>query len=590
MAAANGVVPRRLRYLRKSTLGDERQVASHEQQDAEADKTWGCIAPEWVWKDSCSGTTFNRPAFQDLLDFCRANPQQKKTPGQIEMYDPSRFGRILDELGEPDVHEFQRVLHELDRLGWRVLFVTLRRSDEPLSDMMLIIVHAYAAAQYSKTLSKNVRRGRSAHAKRGWWTNGGAPWGTKRKDTKTNRILAAGEPSTPGGGGTTLVPDVPALKLWQTAAKRILNGASLDKVGVELFEKGVRGPRGGKLGHRSIRNFLTNPALIGRTTYRDAAGPDGARPPREVDAKWGPMVDVELFLQVSVRLSGHSCAPHTRHRQQREKFPLALRCAHCGGAYVGGQLGVAQGATRGYAHAKPKARMDAEGRARFDAAGCKVWYVNADEIEDGIKNLIIAQRSSKEFEDELRSVILERDSFRRTATDAVEESKREVASRKLTLDRLKGMAAKLAAAAASTASENLLVEQINEAQQRLNAAQTDLRSAEAFAKSKEDAWSTLSSIIHETRDLGKAWSKVGVEGRKALLDYWVYDALIAVERMPGMRRANHKAALITLRSAPNTPLAIDLGGERGPGQPRTDAARRSTSASVSKGKRSRIAA
>ena len=386
------------------------------------------------------------------------------------------------------------------------------------------------------------------------------------------------------------MPDIPALNLWKNAARRILNGASLDKVGVELFEMGVRGPRRGKLGHRSIRNFLTNPALIGRTTYRDAAGPDGARPPREVAAQWSPMVDVELFAQVSARLSGHSCAPHTRRRQQREKFPLALRCAHCGGEYVGGQLGVAQGAARQYAHAKPKARMDAEGRARFDAAGCKVWYVDADEIEDGIKNLIIAQRSSKEFEDELRSVILERDTFRRTATDAVEEAKREVANRKLTLDRLKGMATKLAASAASTASENLLVEQINEAQQRLNAAQTELRTAEAFAKSKEDAWSALSSIIHETRDLGRAWSKIGVEGRKVLLDYWVYDALIAVEPVPGMRRANHKAALITLRSAPNTPLAIDLGGERGSGQPRTDAARRSTSASVSKGKRSRIAA
>ena len=202
----------------------------------------------------------------------------------------------------------------------------------------------------------------------------------------------------------------------------------------------------------------------------------------------------------------------------------------------------------------------------------------------------MAQRSSREFEDEMRSVILERDTFRRSAAEAAEGAKSEMGRRQLVLGRLKAMAAKLAASSAIPGADDTQVEQINQAKQRLDAAQMELRTAEAFAKSKEDAWSTLSSIIHETRDLGNAWSKIGVEGRKVLLDYWVYDALIAVEPVPGMRRANHKAALITLRSAPNTPLAIDLGGERGPRQPRTDSARRSTAASVSKGKRARIAA
>ena len=36
----------------------------------------------------------------------------------------------------------------------------------------------------------------------------------------------------------------------------MLGGASLDAVGDALYEQGVRGPRGGKLGHRSVRNFL----------------------------------------------------------------------------------------------------------------------------------------------------------------------------------------------------------------------------------------------------------------------------------------------------------------------------------------------
>lgn len=155
--------------------------------------------------------------------------------------------------------------------------------------------------------------------------------------------------------------------------------------------------------------------------------------------------------------------------------------------------------------------MEAEGRSRFDGAGCKVWYVDAEEIEDGIKNLIMAQRSSREFEDEMRSVILERDTFRRSAAEAVEGAKNEMGRRQLALGRLKAMAAKLAASSSTPGSDDTLVEQVNEAKQLLNAAQLELRSAETFAKSKEDAWHRLSSIIHETRDLLSCRSVRGAE-------------------------------------------------------------------------------
>ena len=53
-------------------------------------------------------------------------------------------------------------------------------------------------------------------------------------DTRANnRILADGEKSTPGGGGTVLIPDEKVLKLWKRAARRVLGGASLDAIGAE---------------------------------------------------------------------------------------------------------------------------------------------------------------------------------------------------------------------------------------------------------------------------------------------------------------------------------------------------------------------
>ncbi len=590
LAAAGGTLPERIRYTRKSTEGDERQVASHDQQSVEADKNWGVIAPSWWWKDSCSGTSFDRPAFKDMLTFCREHPRSKKAPGRVELFDPSRFGRTLDEDGQPDVGEFQRVYQEFERCGWRIDFVTLPRAADKMVDVMQIIIHSYAAAQYSTTLSRNVRRGRVSHATSGWWTGGSAPWGTKRMDTKSGRVLSSGEPSTPGGGGTILVPDKSQLKWWKHAAKRIMGGASLDSVGKDLYDRGLRGPRGGHMGHRSVRNFLTNSVLVGMVGFLDEAPKGGTRARRQVKAKWDPMVDVETFAEVTKRLNGHSRRPQGgRRRRRRELFPLQLRCAHCGSEYVAGRLAEAQGGDRGYVHAKPKARMDEEGRKRFDEAGCKVWYVDAEEIEVKVKDLIVRQRSSKTFEDEMRSLILERDTFRQAAGEAIEQAKRDVARRKMALDRLKVMAGKLVATAMEGQSDDDLVEQLTEAKQHLRQAEATLLQAETFAQSRASAWQRLSSIISETRSLAAAWNKGGPEGRKVMLDYWVLDALIVVDPVPGKRRANLKTALITLRTAPNSPVPFGLGPDGGSRQESPAPSRSSTAGSGSKGMRARIA-
>ena len=80
---------------------------------------------------------------------------------------------------------------------------------------------------------------------------------------------------------------------------------------------GVRGPRGGNLSHGSIKNFLTNVALIGLVHYRDEEV-DGTRKRRQVTAKWPAMVDVDLFSEITKRLGGHSRASTSRRRRQRK--------------------------------------------------------------------------------------------------------------------------------------------------------------------------------------------------------------------------------------------------------------------------------
>lgn len=110
-----------------------------------------------------------------------------------------------------------------------------------------------------------------------------------------------------------------------------------------------------------------------------------------------------------------------------------------------------------------------------------------------------------------------------------------------------------------------------------------------FAKSRENAWSRLAGIIHESRNLAAAWKTAGPEERKILLDYWVLDVLIVVKPVPGKRRANRKVALVTLRTAPNAPLDFDLGLVQPSDAPRAPRNSRRTSDSVSTAARARSA-
>lgn len=296
LTAALGALPDRLRYSRNAAQPDDRQVASHIRQGSAADAKWGAIASMWWWSDTCSGTTFDRPGFQDMLDFCRTYPRSADNPGRVEIYDPSRFGRILDADGGPDIHAFMSVYGEFERLGWQPNFVTVQRSGSAFADLMTIATHAHAAAVHSISISKNATRGKRARASQGWWVSGPAPWGTKRSDTMPAHALKAGRLSTRCADGTILVPDENALELWNEMADRFISGASLNTLCIDLFERGIRGPGGGKLGLSTIRKFLTNVVLIGRVGFMDEE--EGTRVQRVVPAKWNAMVDEALFERV----------------------------------------------------------------------------------------------------------------------------------------------------------------------------------------------------------------------------------------------------------------------------------------------------
>ena len=588
LAAANHILPILLRYVRKSTESHERQVASFEQQVEAMERKWGPVEDHWHWLDSASGTSFDRPAFQDMLDFCRKNRMSKGKNARIEIYDPSRFSRVLGEDGKPDIPAFQTAYNEFESLGWHIHFISPERTGDTLTDTVIITVHAYTSSAFSEKLSQTVTRGVQMHSRAGWWTHGGAPWGTKRFDTRTNRELEKGQLGSPGGGGVILKPDAPALDVWNRAAKRLVAGASLDAIGRELFAEGILGPRGGRLGHSSIRKLLTNRALIGRTHLLE--GEPGQRTRVEVPAQWGPMVDVDLFELVSKRLRGRTPAEGGRHRRRRELYPLTPVCAHCGLEYNGGRNKAEQGSKRCYTHANPKERAHPNAFERMRTADCSVWSIDAAEIEDKVKDLIVRERASEEFATHVRQVLLDRDERRKDAQRHVDDAKATVAVREQKFRALARTASRLAEQGLEVSEDDALMRELAAAKRQIQAAKSDLSEAERFAASVEDAWAKLEAIIHETKNIAQVWDLCSAEDRAAILDYWVLDLLVVVERVPGKRRANIKTAVVTLRTSPHVPRDFDISSGASSAARRADSISARTDSSGSTAKRSRSAA
>lgn len=548
----NQALPDRIRYTRKSTEGEDRQIASHEQQIEAMDLKWGPIDAIWWWSESRSGTTLDRPGLQDMLDFCKKYPRPISDPGKVEMFDPSRFGRSLDAAGKPDVFAFISIYHLFEQCGWQLHFSTLDRTGNQLGEIINLSIFGYSAAVYSQSLSQNVSRGMRNHGSNGWWTGGAAPWGTQRFDTKSQRVLKHGELSSPGGGGTILVPNDEVLHLWEPAAKELLAGASYKAIGIAMADKGIRGPRGGSLGHISIKNFLSNPVLIGEVEY--ATGPNGAI--ERHNAQWPPMVDVDLFRQVEREIERRENQPRNKKRISKGTFIVRPVCAHCGVEYHGGRNGRVLGNQRTYVHGKPGKYTHPEAYEKFTDRGCRGWSIVADELEDSIKDVILRERGSQSYEDEVREILLEREQFRSRSAEAISAAKQRVAELK---NQYRNVSRVIVRTAAQELDTSDLEEGLGVIAQQLTAARGELEEAEEFAASREIAWGAISATLNETRDLAAAWGKIDLDERRTLLDWWVLDVLIVVEPIPGMKRANQKTAIVTLRNAPNAPRYFSVG-------------------------------
>ena len=110
----------------------------------------------------------------------------------------------------------------------------------------------------------------------------------------------------------------------------LLAGATLRSIASDLNARGVLTAQGGEWNHRTVRQWVTNPRLVGwRTRHREVVRDASGKP---VQGLWEPLVDVETWEGVNGRLRGlRGRSRGMREGSQRYLLSGLLRCGTCGG-------------------------------------------------------------------------------------------------------------------------------------------------------------------------------------------------------------------------------------------------------------------
>ena len=183
--------------------------------------------------------------------------------------------------------------------------------------------------------------------------------------------------------------------------------------------------------------------------------------------------------------------------------------------------------------------------------------------------MILAARSTREFEAEVRERVRERltngasDAAVACAKSALRTAKRryELATRALvTVEGIDG----------SQDADDAIMLRIKESKSALRQAEHALDKAKRVTLSADAECDRISLVLERTHVLGNAFAFAEPEEKKLLLNAWIDGLLVVVEPVPGMPHANFKTAIVDLSTAPGLPEYFEL--QTGQGTLRSSAA------------------
>lgn len=316
---------------RKTSLADQR-AALH----ALAGQLGRRLRPEAVFVDPgvSGGSASGRPGFMALVAYCEARPRAPGALGFVLVLNDSRWGRFPN----PEENTYWRFRLEL--AGWVVRFVEAEAED-PLARAVLRTVHSAQASAWRQAIRENSKRGARAAARKGLWQNE-APLGYRRCATDAAGVARILEPAQRKGDHeeTRLVPGPAPEQDLVRYAFTTFDGGGVS-LGALIRDLAVRWPAK-RWSRATLGALLRNPVYVGDVVWCRRGRDDRTHQqhPQPADA-WvvatdahPALIDRALFARVQARLA----ANRRTTRAVLGGYPLSgfIRCAQCGGVYIGG--------------------------------------------------------------------------------------------------------------------------------------------------------------------------------------------------------------------------------------------------------------
>ena len=235
-----------------------------------------------------SAKTDNRPQFQQMI-----KDSERKLFDIVLVWKLDRFAR--------NRYDSARYKTQLKKNGVKLMSATEVISDGPEGIILESVLEGYAE-YYSADLAEKVVRGQTENILKGRCNGGRGTFGYTLDAERRFHIDPVTSPFV------------------LEAFKRYKEGATMKEIRDWMNLEGVKNPVGGAMTYNSVEHMLKNRRYIGELKFRDVIVPDAIP----------PLVSMELFEEVQVKISKNKKAPARRKAEDDYLLTTKLFCGHCG--------------------------------------------------------------------------------------------------------------------------------------------------------------------------------------------------------------------------------------------------------------------
>ncbi len=337
-------------YVRCST--DEQGATSIPQQKAEIER-WAVAnqfeIADWFSDEGRSGTGFDkRPAFNELVRRIENKPNFQF----VLVYDESRWGRAIN----PRENSYWKM--HFDRHGVRVRMVhSGSKNGNDIGSYVVEVIESAEASEYSKKLSRSIRRGMLSPQQGKYSRGGTSPYGFKRiavdLQTGSRRELTPGSRSVPRQEKVVWDLGEPievetVRRIFEMKSK----GYGQVAIANRLNEEGIPCPKRGRWRNKdqrwagvTVHDILRNQAYIGERVYNrrtfsmfvsQEKGLDFVAKRTNAQSEWiiaqnahPEIVSRDLFEKANSMMEKHAVRPNQHYYHSPYLLSGLVTCVHC---------------------------------------------------------------------------------------------------------------------------------------------------------------------------------------------------------------------------------------------------------------------